>query len=145
MKKLIESVKALLQNPKMQELIRYGIVGVATTLVSYATLWLFCYPLDINPDAANVLSILCAVIFAYVANKLVVFRTHCTTLSELGREALSFFAARAATMVLETVGFSLVHNLLHLSPMIAKLVISVVVLIANYVLSKLFVFRRTQD
>ena len=141
----MKKIVALLKNPKIQELIRYGIVGVATTAVSYATLWLFCYPLGINPDLANVLSILCAVIFAYVANKLVVFRTHCKDFSELAREALSFFAARAVTMLLETAGFSLAYNLLHLSPMIAKLVISIVVLIANYVLSKLFVFRRTRE
>ena len=140
MKKLL----ALLENEKIQELIRYVIVGVATTFVSWGTLWVFCYPLSIHPDIANILSIICAVLFAYAANKLVVFRTHCKNIAELGREALSFFAARAATMVLETVGFSLAYNMLHLSPMISKVVISVAVLVANYVLSKLFVFRKKQ-
>jgi putative flippase GtrA len=140
MKKILD----ILKSEKFLELFRYGVVGVATTFVSWGTLWLLCYPLSVNPDIANVISIILAVLFAYAANKLIVFRTHCENLVALGREALSFFAARAATMVLETVGFSISYNILHLSPMAAKIVISVLVLIANYVLSKLFVFRKKQ-
>ena len=56
---------------------------------------------------------------------------------QLGKEFI-FYSA------LSTAGFSLAYNVLHLSPMISKVVISVAVLVANYVLSKLFVFRKKQ-
>ena len=133
---------AMSKDPRFLEVIRYGIVGVLTTVVSWGSLWLLCYPFGWDPYMANVASILLAVIFAYAVNKLFVFRTHCENAFVLVREMLSFFAARGLTMILEDVGFRVAHGVMQLSPMLSKIMISVFVLVANYVLSKLFVFRK---
>ena len=131
-----------LWSEKGRELIRYGVIGVATTVVSFGTLWLFVNAARLDANLSNVLSIVCAVLFAYAANKLFVFRSHCGTRAALVREAVSFFAARGIAMLVEAGGFSLLYELCRVPYMVSKLVISVVVLVLNYVLSKLVVFRK---
>jgi len=142
MKDFIKRLWAWFMTDKIQELFRYCVIGALTTLVSFGTLRLFTKYAGINPNFANVLSIICAVIFAYVTNKLFVFRTHCRDLNELLREAAAFFAARGVAMLVEAGGFSLLYEVCHLSEMLAKLVISVVIIVLNYVLSKWLVFRK---
>ncbi len=142
MKKLIRRLWDFAWSEKGRELIRYAIIGVLTTAVSFGTLWIFSDLLHINANVANILSILCAVLFAYVANKLFVFRSHCATAGELAREALSFFAARGATMLIEAGGFSLLYEVLKCPEMLAKAIISILILVLNYVFSKLLVFRK---
>ncbi len=140
MKKLWRRFWAFFMSDRIQELFRYAVIGVLTTVVSFGTLWLAARVLD--PNIANVVSVVCAVLFAYVANKLFVFRTHCATRRELLREALSFFAARGVTMLIEVGGFSLLYEILHINYMLAKVCISVLILVLNYVFSKLLVFRK---
>ena len=140
MKQLWRRFWAFFLSEKIQELFRYAVIGVLTTAVSFGTLWAFAKLLD--PNLANALSVVCAVAFAYVANKLFVFRTHCATRAELLREALSFFAARGVTMLLEIGGFSLLYEVFHAPYMLAKVFISVLILVLNYVFSKLLVFRK---
>ena len=130
---------------KIQELFRYCVIGALTTLVSFGTLWIFVHLAGMDANLANILSIICAVLFAYVTNKLFVFRSHSADLNALFREAVAFFAARGVSMLVEAGGFSLLYELLHLNEMVAKLIISVVVLILNYVLSKWIVFRKKKD
>ena len=142
MKKLIRRLWDFAWSEKGRELIRYAVIGVLTTAVSFGTLWLLSDAAHINPNIANVISVICAVVFAYVANKLFVFRTHCDTAGELAREAVSFFAARGATMLIEVGGFSLLYEVLKCPEMLAKVIISVVILVLNYVFSKLLVFRK---
>ncbi len=142
LKKLIRRLWDFAWSERGRELIRYAVIGVLTTAVSFGTLWIFSNLFHINPNLANALSVICAVVFAYIANKLFVFRTHCDTAGELAREALSFFAARGVTMLLEVGGFSLLYELLHCPEMLAKVIISVVILVLNYVFSKLLVFRK---
>ena len=142
MKKLIRRLWDFAWSEKGRELIRYAVIGVLTTAVSFGTLWFFSDVLHINPNVANALSVVCAVLFAYVTNKLFVFRSHCATAGELARGALSFFAARGLTMLIEVGGFSLLYELLHIPEMWSKVIISVVILVLNYVFSKLLVFRQ---
>ena len=145
MKNLWQRGLALWRTERIQELFRYCVIGGLTTLVSFGTLWLFENLLYLEANLANILSILCAVTFAYVTNKLFVFRTHVGSAGALLREAASFFAARGVTMLVEAGGFFALHSLMHLGSMWAKLAISVVVLVLNYVLSKLIIFRKKKE
>ena len=83
-----------------------------------------------------------AVAFSYVANKLFVFKTHCPDTGALLREAGSFLAMRLVSLGMETVLMFLLVEVLHLNDLAMKLLVNIVVIILNYVFSKLFIFKK---
>ena len=131
---------------KYEEIINYLIVGVLTTAVSlgiyYGSVWTFLDPRDpFRLQAANVLSWVGAVAFAYVANRRYVFHSRSRSrLLEAGRFALS----RVATLLMDMAIMYLLVTLAGGSDKIAKLVSQAAVMVGNYVFSKLFVFRRSR-
>ena len=131
---------------KYEEIINYLIVGVLTTAVSlgiyYGSVWTFLDPRDpFQLQAANVLSWVGAVAFAYVANRRYVFHSRSRSrLLEAGRFALS----RVATLLMDMAIMYLLVTLAGGSDKIAKLVSQAAVMVGNYVFSKLFVFRRSR-
>ena len=131
---------------KYEEIINYLIVGVLTTAVSlgiyYGSVWTFLDPGDpFQLQAANVLSWVGAVAFAYVANRRYVFHSRSRSrLLEAGRFALS----RVATLLMDMAIMYLLVTLAGGSDKIAKLVSQAAVMVGNYVFSKLFVFRRSR-
>ena len=77
----------------------------------------------------------------YVTNKLIVFRSHCSSLGELAGECLRFIGARLATMVIEVGGVYFLYEIIHQDEIIAKLETQVLVVIGNYFISRFIVFR----
>ncbi len=128
---------------KNAEIINYLIVGGLTTVVSlasyYAATGLF-FDAE-NPfqlQIANVLSWIVTVAFAYFANRWFVFKSKNENML---REAASFVTSRVTTLLLDMAGMFCMVSLMHLNDKIAKIVVAVVVTVANYVFSKLFVFK----
>jgi putative flippase GtrA len=127
---------------KYREFIVYGIVGVLTTAVS----WLAAYVLKLffndqiawQNVAINTLSWVAAIAFAYPANRQFVFESKNHNIL---RECTEFVGSRIATGVMEVAMMSLTVNVLNINFWVSKLLVSVVVIIANYVLSKLVVFK----
>ena len=136
--KMISKIKEVLKDG---EAIRYIIIGVCTTLVNYIVFALLADLVKLDVTVSNVISVTLAILFAYVANKLFVFRSHCENLLELFFEFVKFIGARAITMVVEIGGLYLMHNLLGIDKHIAKLSTQVIVIIGNYFISKLIVFK----
>lgn len=126
------------------EFFRYAVAGVLTTLVNFGILYLLERRLFVNTNVANIISVLCSVLFAYAANKIFVFRTHCDSLRTFGLEAASFFSARFASIALDIAGVWFLNGMLNLDSMIAKLIINVFVILLNYVLSKKMIFQKGQ-
>lgn len=129
---------------KYRELIRYLIVGVLTTVVSLGTYYI-CVETFLNPEAAielqiaNVISWVAAVTFAYVANRIYVFESkNQNILSEIAL----FFTARVGSLLLDMGIMFVLVTIMGVDDKIAKLAVQVVVTVANYILSKLFVFRK---
>lgn len=128
------------------EMVRYLFIGVCTTLVNLVSFWLLCHATPLGASeggitAANVLSIVLAIAFAYAANKVFVFRSYTATVWSLLRELGKFVGARLSTMALEVGGVWLTVSILRQPPMLGKLATQGLVIIGNYVLSKWFVFR----
>lgn len=121
--------------------ISYGIVGVCTTFVSYMSYYLLYSNFGINPNIANLVSILFAVLFAYVTNKIFVFKSKCPNLYVLWLEFVKFISSRAITMVIEIVGVFIILEWQIVDEMWAKIITSIVIVILNYVLSYFFVFN----
>lgn len=143
---MIDKVHKLLKDDRIRELIRYVIIGGFTTAVNYASLWVLFYKLNIDYNISNAVAIFLSVVFAYVANKLVVFRSHVRGAQALAREAGAFFASRAVTMALEWGTLFLIHTPLGVDEQIygmyTKIGVNVIVLILNFILSKKVVFRK---
>lgn len=129
---------------KYEEIIRYLIVGVMTTVVSLATYYICVYTF-LNPEnavelqVANVISWIAAVSFAYITNRIFVFKSKNKNILQ---EMSAFFAARVGSLGLEMLIMFLSVTWLGMNDKVMKLVVQFVVVVANYVLSKIFVFRK---
>ncbi|GKX28583.1 membrane protein [Vallitalea longa] len=143
-KRLINYIKEIMQDERFQKIFRYVFIGGLTTLVNFTVFWLFTYLLNINLNIANVISIICAVIFAYVTNKIFVFRSKCDSTKEFLLEAFSFFSSRGVTMLIEVGGVYVLTSWLQIEAMISKVIISIIVLVLNYLFAQLLVFRKRE-
>lgn len=120
---------------------RYLFIGGCTTLVNLATFAVFCDVLDMNVTLGNVLSIVIAILFAYVSNKIFVFSSKTEGLKEMISELCRFVGGRLSTMAIEVGGVYLIYNMMGYPKMAAKLITQILVIIGNYFISKFFVFR----
>ena len=145
---------------KYEDIIRYVIFGGLTTVVSFASHFIARFAGAELPDEitlaslqaaldnsavsatlATTISWICAVTFAFVTNKIFVFRS-----KEKGkgflREFISFYAARIFTFCVELLSMFVFVELLSLNEMAIKLGVQIMILVLNYVFSKLLVFRK---
>ena len=136
MKKILELYK------KYKEIINYMIFGGLATLVNFISYYIFARTLNVDEVISSGLSWFCAVLFAYVTNKLFVFESRKNTKREMIKEMISFFLARILSGALCDVGtFALMVKVLKIDDIIAKLVTQVMVVIVNYIFSKL-IFKK---
>lgn len=136
---MIEQIKALLE--KYKEQWHYLIVGVCTTLVNYliyTPLVAFIPFFKENYQIANALAWVGAVAFAYFANGAFVYNS---TDQRGLKEAGAFVLSRVFSLVLEALLLALMVEILHLDKLIAKLAVSVVTIVVNYLTGKL-VFKK---
>ena len=129
---------------KYREIIMYLIFGVLTTIVSLAVYYLLVYTV-LNPDnalqlqIANVVSWVAGVAFAYFTNRSIVFQSNN---KDKLKEAGSFVLARVVTLIMDMAIMFIGVTLLGGNDKILKLVSQAVVIVSNYVFSKLFVFKK---
>jgi len=126
---------------KYQELIVYLVFGVLTTVVNYLV-YLPCYNWwGLNASVSNVIAWVVAVAFAFVTNKPFVFRSYDWSYKVVVPELTKFIATRVGSGALETVILFLTVDLAGMNGNVWKLVTSVLVVVLNYIGSKLLVFR----
>ncbi len=124
-----------------RETVSYIIFGVLTTVVSFVSQMLFSaagFPVIVNTIGSWV----CAVLFAYVVNKLFVFESKTDTAKAFWRELGLFIGARVASLGMELVFMFVTVELLHFSEAVCKLIAQVFILVANYIFSKLIIFKK---
>ena len=124
------------------ELVAYLFAGVATTIVNYVVYFAATRWMGLGVMSGTWFAWVIAVAFGYVVNKAFVFHTHCETTAALVKEAASFFAMRLVSLGMETVLMFVTVELLGMNDLVMKLVTNIVVIIANYVFSKLFIFKK---
>ena len=134
---------------KYKEIINYVIVGGLTTVVSLAVYYALVLTV-LNPDnpvqlqIANVISWIAAVTFAYFTNRRFVFESK-TKGEEQTKEVISFYSARLGTLLMDMGIMFVGKTVLHINDKIVKLFVQVVVMVANYVISKLLVFKKSKN
>ena len=145
----MDKIKELIKKILTKEVILYIVFGVFTTVVNLASFYVMNSILNWNENIANFIAILLAVIFAYITNKDLVFHSEAKGFNEKFKEFWKFIAGRAFTMVLE---FGL-DALLFLIPVVSasdfwqmavKMVVTVIVIILNFFISKFFAFKKSK-
>ena len=128
---------------KYKEIINYLFFGVLATFVSFATYFVFAKVFKIEEVTSNVISWICAVLFAYFTNKMFVFESKTSEKKELFKEMGKFFLARIISGITCDVGnFALMVKVFHINDIISKFVTQVMVVIVNYLFSKLIIFKK---
>ena len=131
---------------KYKELVNYVIVGGLTTVVSLGTYY-GCVLTFLDPDSAlelqiaNIISWIAAVTFAYFTNRKYVFES---TNGNMIQEAIKFYVSRLSTLGMDMAIMFVGVTWLGFSDKIMKLVVQVIVTVANYVISKFFVFNKVK-
>ena len=142
---MIERIKALCI--KHREIIVYLIVGVMTTVVAWAAKFLWnivfyagtAHPLPVQTTILTIVEFVAGVAFAYPTNRKWVFQS---TNPNILKEAAGFVASRLATLGIQMLLNLVLINVLNMNFYLATVLISVVVVVSNYVFSKLLVFRK---
>ena len=130
---------------KYKKIIMYLIFGVLTTVISLIVYYALTYTI-LNPNnsiylqIANILSWIAGVLFAYFTNRKYVFESK--NENKL-KEFISFVGARVTTLILDMIIMGVGVTFLHINDKILKLISQVLVVIANYVLSKLIIFKKS--
>ena len=145
-----------------REVLSYLLFGALTTVVSLVTFWLpdklfsaigyqgvvhYVTHSDKNFAyiEANVISWICAVLFAFVTNKRFVFESRATDKKTVLRELMTFVGGRLATLLVDTGLMVLFVTVLSVPEMIAKIIVQVVIVLLNYFISKWIVFRKPKE
>ena len=126
---------------KYRDVIVYLVFGVLTTIVNYL-IYLPCYyALGMSATVSNMIAWVVAVAFAYLTNKPIVFQSHDWSMQTVVPELTKFVSCRIGSGGLETLILLVTVDLLHLHAGFWKLVTQVLVVILNYIGSKLLVFK----
>lgn len=156
MEKFIKMCVSILPKPlqdiyyKYEDKWLYLVFGVLTTVVSFITAGISKSLLEganvasgIVSTGSTVISWICSVTFAYLTNRAWVFKSHASNAKEVAVEAFSFYGGRVFTLIVEAVMMWLGYTKMGINFWVTKIVANVVVLILNYVISKILVFKDT--
>ena len=127
---------------KYKEIFWYLVIGALTTLVNIGAYFVFAHPLSISVTVSTILAWFVSVTFAYVTNKIIVFESKKATFKLLVAEIVLFFASRLATGVLDTAIMFIFAEKLGFNDIVIKIASNIIVIVLNYILSKLLVFRK---
>ena len=131
---------------KHREVVSYLFWGGVAFVLSMVLFWVFNSKLGMGEVLANTVDWIIVVIFAFFTNKLFVFRSKAGSPAGLGKEFISFIVARIFTLLLEDaiiwLGCKKMGFDSELGSLIVKLIGQFVVIVANYILSKLWIFRK---
>ena len=134
-----EKCKQLFERHK--EVILYIVFGVLSTIVSYITLWIPYKLFGVHELISNIISWVCAVSFSYATNAKWVFDAQPKNAKEAIRQIGAFAAGRIATLGVDELIMFVFATWLGFNVLVVKLAAQVVVVILNYIISKLFVFK----
>ena len=144
---MIKKIIDLLKKDNIREIIAYLIIGFLTTvinlLVYYVCTNYFLNPEKIiNVEVANIIAWIIAVVFAYVTNRVIVFRSKN---DNVVNEGVKFFLGRIFTLLLELVLMALMVSVIRMNDKVAKIICQIVIIVGNYLISKIFVFKNKNN
>ena len=130
---------------KHKRVLLYLFFGALAYAVSMTSYWALNIRLGIDALIANVLSWVITVSFAFVTNKTWVFSAHADGANSLLRQLTSFFGGRVVTLLIEEAILAVFITWLGLNSMLVKAAAQLIVIVLNYIISKVFVFRHRKS
>ncbi len=128
---------------KYKEIINYLVFGGLATVVNFVTYFIVARLMGIDEVLSSGISWFFSVLFAYITNKLFVFESKTDGIKAVLIEMGSFFLARIVSGILCDVGtFALMVKVFNINDLFAKVVTQIMVVIVNYIFSKLIIFRK---
>lgn len=124
-----------------RELVSYIFWGAATTLVNYSVYFSCTKVFHIHYLAGNVIAWIISVIFAFMVNKIFVFKSKTWNLPNLFRQVLQFVSARIFSGGLETLLLLVLVSFMGYDDSIIKVLAGIIVIIVNYIFSKWIIFN----
>ena len=137
---MIKNIKELIL--KYRELIIYGIFGVMTTGVDFGLYTLLTRALHIGEAFSQGISVAAAIVFAYIVNKIFVFRDTKNSPVIIIKQFLSFASMRTVSGLFQIFCVWLFVERLSFYDMAVKAIVAIIVILTNYIISKFLVFRR---
>ena len=129
---------------KYRSLITYGVFGVLTTIVNIVTYNLCYYKFTISNTVSNIIAWIFAVTFAYLTNKVWVFESKSWSWKNLKREIMAFVSCRLTTGILDIIIMYACVDIMQWHAMVMKIISNVLVIILNYIFSKLVIFKKNE-
>ena len=126
---------------KYSEILLYLFFGGLTTLINIVSFFVLRL-LDVNIYVSNIMAWVLAVLFAFITNKFFVFNSKGKSKKENVRELVSFFGFRVLSLGIDMGVMYVLINLLSSGELLAKVIANIVVIITNYIFSKVFIFKK---
>ncbi len=124
-----------------KEVISYLIFGVLTTVVNIVVYWGLNTGLHVNYLVSNAIAWIVSVLFAYITNRKYVFESQNTSFIN---ELVKFIGARGFTGIMDMILMWLLVDVFLINSMFSKIIVNGLVIVLNYILSKLFVFQKEE-
>lgn len=140
--KIQSCIKFIKEKLFTREIITYGISGVLTTAINLISYYICWNIIGIHNLIANIIAWILAVTFAYFMNAIWVFKEERQANTQESIKMFKFYLARIFSLIVEEVGLFLFVERLHVNNMVVKCGLAVIVIVLNYVLSKLFIFNK---
>ena len=126
---------------KYNDLISYVFFGVLTTLVNIVVYYILFSVLAVGNVPSTVVAWIVAVVFAFITNKIWVFESKSWKKEYVLLEASKFFSCRIGTGLFELFFMYFFVDVFLYNGLIMKILVNVIVVVSNYIFSKLFIFK----
>ena len=130
---------------KYKDIISYLFFGVCTTAVNIIAYWFCSYAMHLSTIPATAIAWILAVAFAYVTNRKWVFNSKAKGAKAIAREIASFVACRLLTGILDVAIMYIFVDRLNCPDLLIKIISNIIVIVVNYIASKLFIFNEKQN
>ena len=138
----METLKKVINKVCTRETILYIVFGVLTTLINIGISTILVKVFYVEGNLASTIGIIISILVAYITNRKLVFNSQANNFKEICEEFVKFILGRAFTMVLEMGGVFLFYSIIGIEYVITKVSMTVIVVIANFFISKFFAFKK---
>lgn len=136
LKKIITSII------KNREIVFYVIFGVGTTFINILTYCICTRWFDLNTTVSTIVAWIVAVVFAYFTNRIWVFESKASEYKDILKEFFSFIVCRVTTGIIDIVIMCFCVDIMKMNDVVIKIISNIIVIVLNYVASKLIIFRK---
>lgn len=126
---------------KDQEIFKYILFGVLTTVVNIAVFFLFDTVLNFSYIIANAISIIAAILFAFFTNKKYVFKAKSQSFKLAFKEFYLFVGLRSVSGLFDMLSMWMLVDFMNLETNLSKILTQFIIVVLNYIFSKLYIFR----